>query len=228
VSVVNLVNMVKAIEMVKPASVGPSLSANAGGQMSNSKNRVEASLDARAAALEKVVVRQQLLPDEYIDEFHRKTHEDWVHTNGARLVARAWVDPAFRQRFLSDGRAAAAEFGFGMPEHHRSLVALENTDRVHNVICCTLCSCNAFTIIGMPPNWYKDLNYRARVVREARTVLSEMGVSLSDDMEVRVWDTTADTRYIVLPVQPAYSMGWDEDRLASIVTQDSMIGVARL
>ena len=115
-----------------------------------------------------------------------------------------------------------------MPKHHRHLVVLENTLSVQNVICCTQCSCTAFTIIGLPPDWYKDLEYRARVVRESRTVLREMGLDLPPDVEIRVWDTSADTRYMVLPAQPPETTGWPEDRLASIVTRDSMIGVARL
>ena len=115
-----------------------------------------------------------------------------------------------------------------MPPHHRHLVALENTPKVHNVICCTLCSCTAFTIIGLPPDWYKDLDYRARVVRQSRTVLSEMGLDLPPEMEIRVWDTTADTRYMVVPMQPPETVGWSEERLVEIVTKESMIGVARL
>jgi nitrile hydratase len=115
-----------------------------------------------------------------------------------------------------------------MPKHHRHLVVLENTSKVQNVICCTLCSCTAFTLIGLPPDWYKDLQYRSRVVRESRTVLKEMGLELASDVEVRVWDTTADTRYMVLPERPARTQGWTEERLAGIVTRDSLIGVARL
>jgi nitrile hydratase len=118
--------------------------------------------------------------------------------------------------------------GIEMPKHHRHLVVLENTPTVHNVICCTLCSCTAFTVIGLPPDWYKDLEYRARIVRESRTVLREMGLDLPADMEVRVWDTTADTRYMVLPDRPAHTAGWTEAELAAIVTKDAMIGVARL
>ena len=148
--------------------------------------------------------------------------------NGARVVARAWTDAAFRDRLLADGRAAVAELGYEMPRHHRHLVALENTATVHNVICCTLCSCTAFTLIGLPPDWYKDLEYRARVVRESRTVLREMGLDLPPEIEVRVWDTTADTRYMVVPMRPAYTAGWSEEALAAIVTRDSLIGVARL
>ena len=115
-----------------------------------------------------------------------------------------------------------------MPPHHRHLVALENTATVHNVICCTLCSCTAFTIIGIPPDWYKDLEYRARVVRQSRTVLKEMGLILPPETEIRVWDTTADTRYIVLPEQPPNTLGWPLERLAELVTRDGMFGVARL
>jgi nitrile hydratase subunit alpha len=115
-----------------------------------------------------------------------------------------------------------------MPAHHRHLVVLENTASVHNVICCTLCSCTAFTVIGLPPDWYKDLEYRARVVRKSRTVLAEMGLELAPEIEVRVWDTSADTRYMVLPLQPPHTKGWAVEALAAIVSKDSMIGVARL
>ena len=120
------------------------------------------------------------------------------------------------------------ELGLSMPPHHRHLVVLENTPKVHNVICCTLCSCTAFSIIGLPPDWYKDLEYRARVVRQSRTVLKEMGLELPADMEIRVWDTTADTRYMVLPVRPAGTEGWSEEKLTGLVTKDAMIGVSRL
>jgi nitrile hydratase len=158
---------------------------------------------------------------------HLATHE-WLPRNGARVVARAWVDAAFRARLLSNGRAAVAELGLAMPPHHRHLVVLENTAAVHNVICCTLCSCTAFTLIGLPPDWYKDLEYRSRVVRESRSVLREMGLDLPLDVEIRVWDTTADTRYMVLPMRPAGTDAWAEDQLAARVTRDSLIGVARL
>jgi nitrile hydratase subunit alpha len=151
-----------------------------------------------------------------------------VPENGARVVARAWTDPAFKARLLADGKAAVAELGYEMPRHHLHLVVLENTATIHNVICCTLCSCTAFTIVGLPPDWYKDLEYRARIVRESRTVLREMGLDLPAGIEIRVWDTTADTRYMVLPAQPQHSEGWSEEQLAAIVTRDSLIGVARL
>lgn len=167
-------------------------------------------------------------PAEFIETAEHLVEEQWVPANGARIVAKAWTDPSFRARLLANGKAAAAELGFEMPRHHRHLVVLENTAGVHNVICCTLCSCTAFTIIGLPPDWYKDLEYRARVVRESRTVLAEMGLVLPAEMEIRVWDTTADTRYMVLPLRPAGTEGWPEERLAALVTKDSMIGVARL
>ena len=154
--------------------------------------------------------------------------EVWLPERGARVVARAWTDPAFKQRLLTHGKAAVAELGIELPRHHRHLVVLENTTQVHNVICCTLCSCTAFTVIGLPPDWYKDLEYRARVVRESRTVLREMGLDLPPEVEIRVWDTTADTRYVVLPQRPAHTAGWSEAQLAAIVTKDAMIGVARL
>jgi nitrile hydratase subunit alpha len=185
---------------------------------------VEQRLDAIQAALDE----RGLHASQGVDEISHLAQEEWIPQNGARVVAKAWVDPAFRKRLLADGRSAVAELGLSMPKHHRHLVVLENTAKVQNVICCTLCSCTAFTIIGLPPDWYKDLEYRARIVRESRTVLKEMGLDLPADVEIRVWDTTADTRYMVLPEQPPHTIGWSEDKLAAIVTRDAMIGVARL
>jgi len=167
-------------------------------------------------------------PDEFIVQANQVVEEQWVPQNGARVVARAWTDAAFRARLLADGKAAVAELGYDMPRHHRHLVVLENSSDVHNVICCTLCSCTAFTIVGLPPDWYKDLEYRARIVRESRTVLREMGLDLPAEIEIRVWDTTADTRYMVLPARPPHTERWSEEQLAAIVTRDSLIGVARL
>ncbi len=187
-----------------------------------------APVEQRAAAIEAALQAQGLPAAQFIAEQGHLIEEQWLPQNGARVVAKAWVDAAFRQRLLSNGIAAVAELGITLPRHHRHLVALPNTPVVHNVICCTLCSCTAFTVIGLPPDWYKDLEYRARVVRESRSVLREMGLGLPADVEVRVWDTTADTRYMVLPVQPAHTVGWSEQRLAALVTQDGMIGVAAL
>ena len=190
--------------------------------------RSTASVEQRVDAIEAAFDARGLEPAAFIDQAMRMAEEEWVPQRGAQVVAKAWTDPAFRQRLLASGRDAVAELGITMPRHHRHLVVLENTPTLHNVICCTLCSCTAFTVIGLPPDWYKDLEYRARVVRESRTVLREMGLDLPDDVEVRVWDTTADTRYMVLPVRPSHTEGWAEDKLAAIVTKDSMIVVSRL
>jgi nitrile hydratase subunit alpha len=187
-----------------------------------------APIERRVEAIESVFRDRGLKPGEFIDEMTHRAEEEWVPQRGARVVAKAWTDPAYRARLLANGRAAVTELGIEMPRHHRHLVALENTPTLHNVICCTLCSCTAFTVIGLPPDWYKDLEYRARVVRESRTVLKEMGLALAPEIEVRVWDTTADTRYIVVPVRPPHTLGWSEEQLAAIVTKDSMMGVSRL
>src|SRR4051812_570578 len=190
--------------------------------------RQTATVEQRVDAIQGALDARGFEASKAVDELGHLATEEWLPQNGARVVARAWSDPAFRTRLLADGRAAVAELGLPMPKHHRHLVVLENTPAVHNVICCSLCSCTAFTIIGLPPDWYKDLEYRARVVRESRTVLKEMGLDLPAEMEIRVWDTTADTRYMVLPEQPSHTVGWPEDKLAGIVTRDAMIGVARL
>jgi nitrile hydratase subunit alpha len=187
-----------------------------------------ATPEQRAAAIEAALQAQGLPVAAAIEQGVHNAEEVWLPERGARVVAKAWVDTAFRQRLLADGRAAVAELGIELPRHHRHLVVLENTAQVHNVICCTLCSCTAFTVIGLPPDWYKDLEYRSRIVRQSRTVLREMGLTLPAEMELRVWDTTADTRYMVLPLRPAHTALWSEAQLAAIVTKDAMIGVARL
>ena len=188
-----------------------------------------ASVEQRVDAIQAALDERGMKPG----RVHRRVQAHSSRRTGCPRTARASSPrpgpiPAFRQRLLANGRAAVAELGLTMPPHHRHLVVLENTPTVHNVICCTLCSCTAFTIIGLPPDWYKDLEYRARVVRQSRTVLREMGLDLPPEIEIRVWDTTADTRYMVLPVQPPQTDGWTEEKLAAIVTKDSMIGVARL
>jgi nitrile hydratase subunit alpha len=190
--------------------------------------KASAPAQQRAAALEAAFEARGMKAADFIDDHSRLAEEEWVPRNGARVVARAWTDPAFKKRLLDNGRAAVAELGLTMPPHHRHLVVLENTPSVHNVIVCTQCSCTAYTVIGLPPDWYKDFEYRARVVRESRTVLREMGLDLPAEIEIRVWDTTADTRYMVLPVQPPSTLGWPEGKLVDVVTKDSMIGVSRL
>ena len=187
-----------------------------------------AAVEERVDAIQAALDAKGLGASQGAEDLDHKAQEEWIPDNGARVVARAWVDPEFRQRLLANGRDAAVEMGFPMPKHHRHLVVLENGPKVQNVICCTLCSCTAFTLIGLPPDWYKDLQYRSRVVRESRSVLKEMGLELAPDVEIRVWDTTADTRYMVLPERPAGTEGWSEEQLAAVVTRDSLIGVARL
>jgi nitrile hydratase alpha subunit len=143
---------------------------------------------------------------------------------GARVVARAWVDPAFRARLLANGTAACEELGVTMAG--TKLVVVESTPAVHNLVVCTLCSCYPRMLLGLPPDWYKSRAYRARAVREPRAVLHEFGTELADDVTVRVHDSTADMRYLVLPLRPPFTEGWSEERLAALVTRDSMVGVS--
>ena len=187
-----------------------------------------ASIEQRLDAIQTVLQRHGMQPAEFIDTFDELAHELWVPTNGAGLIARAWTDPVFNQLLLKDGMAAIREAGLSMPPHHRHFVVLENTDDIHNVICCTLCSCTAFTIIGLPPDWYKELAYRSRVVREARTVLREMGLDLPAHTQIRVWDTTADTRYMVMPQRPSGTEGLSIEQLTALISKDALIGVARI
>ena len=182
----------------------------------------------RVEAIQAALDAHGMNTSDAVEELDRLAQDQWIPRNGARVVAKAWTDSAFRARLLANGADAVAELGIAMPKHHRHLVVLENTPTIQNVICCTQCSCTAFTLIGLPPDWYKDLEYRSRVVRESRTVLKEMGLDLPPEVEIRVWDTTADTRYLVLPLQPSHTFGWPDEKLADIVTRDSMIGVSRL
>lgn len=194
-------------------------------EMTNGINR---EMDVRVRALEGVLLDQGAIDDTTVADYAHKVADEWLPTRGALLCAKAWCDDDFKAFLLSDGKAAAASLGFAMPEHHGSLVVKENTDEIHNVICCSLCSCTAFTIIGLAPGWYKELEYRARIVREARAVLGEMGLTLPESMKIRIWDTTADTRYMVLPARPQNTENWTEEQLVSLITQDDLIGVARL
>ena len=146
--------------------------------------------------------------------------------NGARLVASAWVDPAFKRRLLENPRAAAAELGIDTGP--RPIRVVESTQAIHNVIVCTLCSCYPWAVLGLPPVWYKSAPYRSRAVADPRGVLKEFGVDLADEVELKVWDSTAELRYLVIPLRPAGTEGWSEERLANIVTRDAMIGVAQL
>ncbi len=172
---------------------------------------------------------QELLIEKGIvgaDEVRRmvERRDSITPANGAKVVARAWTDAAYKQRLLHDANAAVKEFGIDMPTTH--LVALENTDSLHNVVVCTLCSCYPRDLLGLPPSWYKSKAYRARIVYEPRAVLSEFGTELADDIEVRVHDSTADIRYLVVPKRPAGTEGMNEAALAALITRDTMIGVA--
>jgi len=161
--------------------------------------------------------------DRLIDTYETKVGP----RNGARVVARAWVDPAYRQRLLADASAAVAEFGYGGREGEH-LVVLENTPKIHNLVVCTLCSCYPWPVLGLPPVWYKAAPYRSRAVIDPRGVLSEFGLEIADDVEVRVWDSTAEQRYLVLPERPAGTERMTEEELAALVTRDSMIGVGKV
>ena len=183
-------------------------------------------IERRAAALEELLAEKGLVPQGFIEDVIRLYENDIGPLNGAKVVARAWVDPQYKARLLEDGTAAVGELGFGTPEG--TLVAVENTPGVHNVVVCTLCSCYPWSVLGLPPAWYKDASYRARLVREPRVLLGEMGCELPDNVDIRVWDSSAEVRYLVVPERPAGTDGVSEEELAELVTRDSMIGVARL
>ena len=178
----------------------------------------------RAEALESLLIERGLLSETAVDDVIERYNERVGPMNGARLVARAWRDDAFRQRLVADATAIVQELELNGGEVDK-LVVLENTATVHNVVVCTLCSCYPWAVLGLPPKWYKDPGYRSRVVREPRTVLAEFGVHLADDVQVRVWDSSAEVRYMVLPRRPAGWQALDEAQLAARVTRDSMIGV---
>jgi nitrile hydratase len=183
------------------------------------------AVELRVRALESLLVDKGLVEPAVLDALI-DTYETKVGPrNGARIVARAWVDPAFRRRLLEDGTAAVAEHGF-VGRQSEKLVVVENTPQVHNMVVCTLCSCYPWAVLGLPPVWYKSAPYRARAVIDPRGVLSELGVSVPADREVRVWDSTAEIRYLVLPERPAGTEGMSEAELAELVTRDAMIGVA--
>jgi len=184
-------------------------------------------MEARVRALESILVEKGYVEpaalDAIIDTYETKIGP----RNGARVVARAWSDPAFAQRLREDATRAIAEFGFsGRQGEH--MVALENTPDTHNMVVCTLCSCYPWPVLGLPPNWYKSAPYRSRVVRSPRSVLEEFGTDIGDDVEVRVWDSNAEIRYLVLPERPDGTDGMDEAALADLVTRDSMIGVTEV
>jgi len=178
----------------------------------------------RAEALESLLIEKGLLDENVVDDVIQRYNERVGPMNGARMVALAWTDPAFKARMLADGTAAVDLFGFEGGQVDK-LVVVENTAEVHNVVVCTLCSCYPWAVLGLPPKWYKDPAYRSRVVREPRSVLSDFGTTLPASQRVRVWDSSAEVRYMVLPQMPAEWQGLSAEELAEKVTRDSMIGV---
>ncbi|MCH7743972.1 MAG: nitrile hydratase subunit alpha [Proteobacteria bacterium] len=181
----------------------------------------------RAEALESLLIEKGLLTADAIDDVIVRYSERVGPMNGASVVARAWSDPEFRSRLLEDGTSAIKEFSFEGGQVEK-LVVVENTEKVHNAIVCTLCSCYPWAVLGLPPKWYKDPQYRSRIVSEPRTVLKEMGLDLPAEVEIRIWDSSAEVRYMVLPRQPELSIGKSDEELAQLVTRNSMIGVESL
>ena len=181
----------------------------------------------RAEAIESLLIEKGLITTDAVDAVIQQYNERVGPLNGARLVARAWVDPGFKDELLRDGAKAIEEFQFEGAEIEK-LIVVENTRDVHNVVVCTLCSCYPWAVLGLPPRWYKDPAYRSRIVRDPKCVLDEFGTTLGDDVEIRVWDSSAEIRYMVLPERPTGTGDLDEAALAALVTRDSMIGVEKL
>jgi nitrile hydratase len=192
--------------------------------MTDASNRTDPQA-LRAEALEALLIEQGLLTESEIDQTIQLYNERTGPMNGARVVARAWIDEEFRSRLLTDGSAAIEAFEFEGGEVQK-LVVVENSAAVHNVVVCTLCSCYPWALLGLPPRWYKDPAYRSRIVREPRKVLTEFGLTVADAKEIRVWDSSAEVRYLVLPERPEGSEGLDEESLAALVSREAMIGVA--
>jgi nitrile hydratase len=185
-----------------------------------------APIEARVAAIESVLIDNGMFDTEQLDAIVRNFEHNLGPLNGAKVIAHAWVDPEYRTRLLTDATAAIAELGFGGAEGDH-MVVLENTAHVHNLVVCTLCSCYPWPTLGLPPKWYKPA-YRSRAVREPRALLAEIGAPVPEDVEIRVWDSSAEVRYLVLPERPSGTEGLSEQELAGLVTRDSMIGVQRL
>lgn len=193
------------------------------GHHSHDKGSELSEMDARVRALESLLVEKGYVDPDAIEAIVQTYETKVGPRNGARVVAHAWADPAYRARLLADATAAAAELGYsGRQGEH--LVAVENGPGVHNLVVCTLCSCYPWSVLGLPPAWYKSAPYRAKAVIDPRGVLADFGVTLPAGVEIRVWDSTAEIRYLVVPERPAGTEGWDAERLADLVTRDSMIG----
>jgi nitrile hydratase len=187
----------------------------------------ESYWSARTKAVESLLIEKGLISSDAIESVVKHYESDLGPMHGATIVAKAWSDPAFKQSLLEDSEAVLRELNyFGMQGEHVKVV--ENTDTVHNVVCCTLCSCYPWALLGLPPSWYKEPAYRSRIVREPRDVLREFGLELPANVEVRVWDSSAEMRYLVLPQRPPGTEGMSEEELTAIVTRDSMIGVVQV
>jgi nitrile hydratase len=181
----------------------------------------------RTEALESILLERQLVDPKVMDTYIRMYESDIGPLNGAKVVARAWVDPEFKARLLEEGTSAVAEMGFKGPQGEH-IVVVENTPAEHNAVVCTLCSCYPWPLLGLPPVWYKDPAYRSRLVREPRALLAEMGLALGDDVDIRIWDSSSEVRYFVLPERPAGTENLSEEELAALVTRDAMVGIAKV
>ena len=203
------------------------MSAHSGHDHDHAEANVPSDMELRVKALESLLVEKGLVDPAALDAIVDMYENKIGPRNGARVVGRAWSDPAYKARLLADASAAIAELGYtGAQGEH--MVALENTPSVHNMVVCTLCSCYPWPVLGLPPVWYKSAGYRSRAVIDPRGVLKELGLDLADDVEVRVWDSTAEIRYLVLPERPAGTEAMDENQLAALVSRDAMIGVAKV
>ena len=189
-----------------------------------STERIPPSL--RTEALEAILTERGLVDPAVLDKFISMYENDVGPLNGAKVVAKAWTDPEYKERLLADGTAAIAELGYKGPQGE-CIVALENTPTVHNLVVCTLCSCYPWPVLGLPPSWYKDPAYRARAVREPRALLAEFGLDLGDNVEIKVFDSSSEVRFMVLPERPPGSDGMSEEELVSLVTREAMTGVAK-
>ena len=188
-------------------------------------NGVESYASARTKAIESLLVEKGLIASDAIDAIVETYEQDIGPMNGAKVVARAWSDPEYRKRLLENGTETISEMGF-IGTEGAQIIVLENTDAIQHMVVCTLCSCYPWPVLGLPPAWYKSFAYRSRAVSEPRSVLKDFGLEIDDSVEIRVWDSTAEVRYMVLPQRPAGTEGMSENELADLVTRDSMVGVA--
>ncbi len=186
-------------------------------------NKPLSEVELRVKALESVLTEKKLIDPEAVDLIVETYETKIGPRNGAKVVAKAWTNPDFKKRLLKNATDAIKELGFSGAQGE-DMVVVENTDKVHNIVCCTLCSCYPWPTLGLPPVWYKAAPYRSKVVKDPRGVLNEFGVEISEDKEIRVWDSNAELRYLVLPQRPSGTDGMSEERLAELVTRDSMIG----